>query len=448
MTPARRFRDPPPPPAPAIVGIVSGRTWIHDRLESVEIGFDEDGWIRRVAKNLTGASRREFGEAILLPSAVDLHVHLREPGGDPGVESVADGTIAAALGGVGLVADMPNTNPPTDSVDHLNERAERARGRASVDMLLYATPTIPSQIAPLGRVAGAFKLFLGPTTGIGEPPAREQIPSLLDAVAQTGLPMTVHAEDPRRFRSVGEPTDTVDWDAARPSASELSAIEELRSAPPSLRLHVAHVTVPESVEALANRGVSFEATPHHLLLEAVRGEGARRKVNPPLRSPAERAALWDAFRAGRIPCLASDHAPHSMADKDLPFSRAPSGVPGVETMVPLFLEFLRRGDLEPRVLRCVAMERPALWLGLPLGRIAPGYLAHLLVIDFRDRRTISARHLSSPCGWTPFEGWPAIFPRTHLLYGEPIVESGEHIGRAVGKIRRPEFAPPLRRPTP
>jgi len=441
VPPARRFRDPPAAPPPATVEIVTGRTWIHGRLETVEIGIDEDGWIRRVAKNLTGAPRRDFGEAVLLPSAVDLHAHFREPGGDPRVESVAEGTLQAAFGGVGLAADMPNTQPPTDSVERLKDRAGRARGRAAVDLLLYATPTRPGQIAPLGRVAGAFKLFLGPTTGIGDPPEPAELPELLRRVDATGLPLTVHAEDPEAFRPGEDPLDTVDWDRHRPALAEHRAIDRLQSAPPGLRLHVAHLTDPEFIPELVGRGVSFEATPHHLLLEATRGDGPRRKVNPPLRPPGVRTALHRAFREGRIPCLASDHAPHSAEEKDQPFPLAPSGVPGIETMLPLFLEEVRRGDLDLGVLMRAAMDRPARWLGQPMGRIAPGHRAHLIAIDFRDRRTIAAARLHAPCGWTPFEGWPAVFPRAHLLYGRPIVEDGEYVGRPVGQIRRPEFAP-------
>ncbi len=440
MPPARRFRDPPAAATPPTVQIVTGRTWIHGRLEAVEIGIDEDGYIRRVAKNLTGAPRRDFGEAILLPSAVDLHVHFREPGGDPRVESVADGSLQAALGGVGLAADMPNTQPPTDSVDRFQDRAGRARGRAAVDLLLYATPTRPGQIGPLGRVAGAFKLFLGPTTGIGDPPDPAELPGLLGRVAETGLPMTVHAEDPQAFRPGPDPLDTVDWDHHRPATAERRAIDRLRIAPPGLRLHVAHLTDPGLIPELVERAVSFEATPHHLLLEATRGDGPRRKVNPPLRRPSVRAELHRAFREGRIPCLASDHAPHSSEAKDRPFPQAPSGVPGVETMLPLFLEEVRRGDLDLGVLVRAAMERPARWLGQPMGRIAPGHRAHIIVIDFRDRQTIAARRLHAPCGWTPFEGWPAVFPKAHLLGGRPIVEDGEYVGRPVGQLRRPEFA--------
>jgi len=360
---------------------------------------------------------------------------------------VADGTIEAALGGIGLAADMPNTRPPTDRVDRLTERADRARGRAAIDLLLYATPTRPDQIPALGRAAGAFKLFLGPTTGIGSPPDPLELPGLLRAVADTGLPLTVHAEDPEAFPPGPEPADTVDWDRRRPKAAEARAIDRLGSGPARLRLHVAHITDPESIPRLAAQGVSFEATPHHLLLETNPGDGPRRKVNPPLRSPADRAALFRAFREGRIPVLASDHAPHSIAEKDRPFALAPSGVPGVETMLPLLLEEVRRGELDLGVLVRAAMERPARWLGQPMGRIAPGHRAHLIVVDFRDRRTIASRRLHAPCGWTPFEGWPAIFPGTHLLYGVPIVEDSEHVGRAVGRVHRPEFAPGVRPPS-
>jgi dihydroorotase len=194
-------------------------------------------------------------------------------------------------------------------------------------------------------------------------------------------------------------------------------------------------------QRLSAAGHSFEVTPHHLLQAAGKGTDPRWKVNPPLRDEADRAALFEEFRSGRVPCLASDHAPQSRESKELPFERAPSGVPGVETMLPLLLEACRLGTVPLPVLIAAACDHPARWLGMPVGRIAPGHRADLLVIDFRDRATVRARDLHAPCGWTPFEGRSAVFPRHHFLHGEPIVEDGEYVGRPTGRVVRPDYAP-------
>jgi dihydroorotase len=422
---------------------VTGRAFVHGRLQPVEVGIDAEGTIVRVARSIPGGERLEFGDRVLLPSAVDLHVHFRDPGGPDPAENFASGTIEAALGGVALVADMPNNDPPVTTLDRLREKTERTRRRLAVDVLLYASLAPDANVERLATEAGAFKLYLSPTTGAESPPAPSAVPSLLERVARTGLALSVHAEDPAAFPVRAPARTTDDWNAARPIESEERAIEALASAPPQLRLHVAHVTGGKLAERLRAAGTSFEATPHHLLLSAGSDRDPRRKVNPPLRSESDRAALFEEFRAGRVPCLASDHAPHSRDAKELPFDRAPSGVPGVETMLPLLLESCRTGTVPLPVLIASSSDHPARWLGVPRGRIAPGHLADLIVVDFRRRSTIRARDLHAPCGWTPFEGRPAVFPEHHLLRGEPVVEEGEYVGRPNGRVVRPDYAAPL-----
>ena len=425
--------------------ILAGRALIRGRLETVEVAIGDDGRILSVGKTRVGAPRRDLGEAVLLPAATDLHVHFRDPPGSDDVEDLATGTTGAALGGVGLVGEMPNTRPPVVDAEEVEAKSARVRGRAAVDVLLYAfAPT--RRVESLARAAGGFKLYLSPTTGTDEGIPMSEVPDRLRLVGAAGLPVAVHAEDPARFDPRPRAPDPVGWNAARPPGAEESAIRALADAPAALRLHVAHVTTAASAALVRAQGASFEVTPHHLLLSERSGHDARFKVNPPLRSEAERAALWEAFRTGEVPIVASDHAPHAAPEKDRPFPLAPSGVPGVETMLPLLLARVRDGSLALETLVRTACDRPARWIGQPMGRLAAGHRANLIAVDFRERRRVEAARLASPSGWSPFEGWEMVPIREHYRDGERIVESGEYVGRADGRVVRPEYAPGVRAP--
>ncbi len=422
--------------------VIAGRAWFRGRLQPLEVGVGGDGRIVALGRNLRGHRRHEVGEAVVLPAATDPHVHLREPGPEQGAETIATGTVGAALGGVGLVGEMPNTEPPVDDPERLEDKEARVRRRAAVDVLLYALAATPRAIGPLGRRAGAFKIYLSPTTGIEEPPTSTQLGSLWAELVRTRLPVAVHAEAPSEFRTGLGALDPVGWDERRPARAEATAVAEVLRAPDALRLHIAHATTVATLSAARRRGVSCEATPQHLLLSTASGRNARYKVNPPLRSEPERAALWAAFQRGEVPILASDHAPHSLAAKERPFDLAPSGVPGLETALPLMLARVAIGQLALDVLQRAACDRPARLLGQPIGRLAVGHRANLLIVDFRRRRPIRGDRLAAPCGWSPFEGWEAVFPLEHWRDGEPIVEAGEYVGRPVGELVRPEFADP------
>jgi len=421
--------------------VLAGRAWVGGRLQPVEIGLDGEGRICAVARTVPGQRRHDVGEKVLLPAATDVHVHLREPGPSDAAESIVTGTEGAALGGVGLVGEMPNTEPPTTSPERLEEKAERVHGRAAVDVLLYAAPDGPETVRRLALHAGGFKLYLSPTTGIDRPWAASELGPLLSELARVDLPVAVHAEDPACFRAGAEPADTGAWDEARPTEAEAAAVVRLLDAPRSLRLHFAHVTTAGLVRTIRDRSLSSEATAHHLLLSTTTVRSALGKVNPPLRSEVERAALWEEYRSGGVAVLASDHAPHPRAAKDLPFPLAPSGVPGLQSTMPLMLARVARGDLGLSVLLQTACDRPARLLGQPMGRLSVGHRANVLVVDFRARTRLRGERLRSPCGWTPFEGAEVVFPTEHWRDGERIVEDGEYVGRPHGRVVRPEFAP-------
>lgn len=439
--PRRRSRDTEAPARPPSIDLVlAGRLLVGGHLQPMEVGIGADGRILAIGKSIRGGERHDVGDSILLPSAVDCHAHFRDPGPPDAPETFDSGTRQAALGGIGAAVDMPNTAPPTTTVDRLSDKADRAQGRIAVDLLLYAALTVPERVAALSRHAAGFKLYMSPTTDI-EPPRMERLPALLSAAAATRLPVHVHAEEPRLFRETTELEGTEGWNARRPPEAEMQAFERLHPLPGGLRLHIAHVTLPSLASRIFREGESFEVTPQHLLLSAGRGADARWKVNPPLRDPPASAELWEMFRRGLIPILASDHAPQSAEVKSRPFFEAPSGMPGAETMLPLFLARVRDAELDLSVLMRAVADRPARLLGLPQGRIAVGHRANLLVVDFRKRTELHASALHAPCGWTAFEGWPAIFPREHYLDGRRIVEDGEYVGAHEGRLLRPEFAP-------
>ena len=409
--------------------VISGRVFFRGRLEPLSIGIDEKGQIAAIKKVLRGDEQIDHGDALILPGCVDLHVHMRDPG-LRGKEDFPSGTRSAAIGGVTTVADMPNTVPAVTTTTALDAKAAELQGRAAVDYALYAAPQSPEAVPRLTD-AVAFKVYMAESTGNLEVtvPRLEEI--LRAAEAQTKL-VVVHAEDPGKFTKQ-KARNLRGHDAARPKVAEETAIATVARIRGGARVHVAHVTCAEALNTVPARA-TCEVTPHHLFLDWSKPLGARGKVNPPLRSPADRDALWDAFRQGRIDVVASDHAPHTLDEKGEPFEEAPAGLPGVATMFPLLMRRIRAGDLDlPRLVSAMAV-RPAEILGIAKGTIDVGRDGDLIVVDPRNIEAVTAKRVRYKCAWTPFEGMEGCFPRTVYLRGEAIVDDGETISEGQGRL--------------
>ena len=405
-----------------------GRALYRGALEPLDVGV-EDGRIVAIRKILPGEEVLDLGEAILLSGCVDLHVHFRDPGLTE-KEDFESGTRSAALGGVTTIVDMPNTLPPVRTAAVLEAKRAVVRGRAAVDYGLYGAPSSGKAVADL-HDADAFKAFLAETTG-GLKIDASALAGVLAAAAPGRKLVAVHAEDPAAFRKT-EVHGLQDHAVARPVAAEVRAIETLARLRGETRVHVAHVTSVEGLHAVP-KGMTTEATPHHLLLHNRMPLGGYGKVNPPLRSPAEQAALWDAFRSGKIDLIASDHAPHTREEKEEgPFEEIPSGMPGVGTSFPLLLRRVRAQELVLERLVAAMAERPAEILGIPKGVLEVGRDADLIVVDPRRIERITAKRVGSKCGWTAFEGMEAVFPRAVYVRGEAVVEDGEAIAGGLGR---------------
>lgn len=401
--------------------VIEGRGFYQGTLQPLALDI-EAGVIREVRRTLPGAERWDFGSRLLLPGGVDVHVHFRDPGLTH-KEDFGTGTEAAALGGITTVLDMPNTVPPATSVAALRAKRDLVARKAHVDFGLYAG--VESSIVPEGLEdqCHAFKLYLTESFG-GAAVATEELPAVLAALATRPRLLSVHAEDPAALRPETA-TSLKQYRLARPAEAEVQAIHRLAAGAPPASVHIAHLSSAAGLKAMRTTPFTAEVTPMHLLLDATAALGARGKVNPPLRTPEDREALWAAFQAGHLPLLASDHAPHTLEEKE-DFATAPPGAPNVETLYPLLLPFVRRGRLPLEVLVNALATTPARRFGLGTkGALEVGRDADVVVVDPRQIRRITPERLHSKCGWSPFEGWEAIFPHAVFLRGTLIAREGE-----------------------
>ncbi len=414
--------------------VLEGRAFFRGGLEPLAVGIDE-GRIVKVAKTLAGDDRRDYGDRLLLPGGVDMHVHFRDPG-TTNAEDFFTGTMAAAIGGVTAVFDMPNTEPPVTSRSAFEDKLRSVRRRANVDFGLYGALRSPKDARTWASLRAPGKMYTAHSAGDLEVKDATTQGEILSAVAETGILAVVHAEDAAMI-AARPATSLRGHDEARPSDAEASAIHALRDAAKRTvrptRIHVAHVTSRAALAALAGSEFTTEATTHHLFLDRTMQLKAYGKVNPPLRPAEDREALWQALVDGRIDAVASDHAPRTAEEKERPFEQAPPGVPGVETMLPLLLRKVKAGDLSLARFVDVTASKPAKILGLDLGVLDVGRPANVIVVDPREVVAIRAKDLHSKCGWTPFENMDAVFPQAVYLRGELIAEGRATVAERQGR---------------
>jgi len=408
------------------------------------------GRIAAVGRGLPPAE----GEAVLdargltvVPGLVDVHVHFR----DPGLESVEGwdhGSRGALHGGVTAVVEVQNNPPLSISLAALAARLEHVRARSRVDFACLANllPGALPELAAMAPCTPAFKCFLGGSTGMGGQAGPDVLRALFAGAARAGRMIVAHCEDEELLREGKRrhpDASAAEHHLVRSTEAEL---ESVRSAIALCRetgaeLHVFHLSSGAAAELVAGArreglAVGASTAPHYLLLahDDAAQLGNRMKVNPSIKTRADSAALLEALGAGVIDAIGTDHAPHSLAEKERPYAQAPSGMPSVDLLWPLTWELVRRGLLDADSALASVTARAARSLHLPLkGRLEPGCDGDLVLFDPEETFVVRGEELPSRSRWSAYEGWElAGRPRAVVRRGALVFRDGRFLTQAGG----------------
>ncbi len=398
---------------------------------------------------LSGAKAAETLDAKslhVLPGVIDSQVHFREPGLEH-KEDIAHGTKAAIKGGVTSIFEMPNTSPLTLDAATLQQKLDIAAATAWSDHAFFmgGNHENADQLATLEKLPGCagVKIFMGSSTGTLLAKDDDVIAAVL---ANGNRRVSVHAEDEDRLISrQGIATDAEsaeahpDWRDVESAVRATKRIVKLaREA--GRRVHVLHISSADEMDILAEHKdlITVEVTLNHLTMaapECYERLGAFAQMNPPVRDASHREGLWAAIRNGIVDVFGSDHAPHTVEEKERPYPSSPSGMPGVQTSLPLLLDHMNAGRLSLERLVDLTAHGPQRIFNIAgKGRIAVGYDADLVLVDLAAKREITDEWIASKCGWTPFDGVKVTgWPMVTILRGKIVVREDEVLGEPSGK---------------
>jgi len=396
-----------------------------------------EGKILRVAPSIAAVGDQEIMAKglTLLPGVIDPQVHFREPGLEH-KEDLFTASCACAKGGVTSFLEMPNTRPLTTTQAALDDKLSRAAEKCLVNYGFFIGATaenLPDLLS--ANPTPGIKVFMGSMHGQllvdGE--------ATLEAIVAAGDRLiAVHAEDQarinqRRQEFAGINDVAVHSQIQDNQAALLATQLALKlSNKYQRRLHILHLSTGEEAELLRQEKPSWvtaEVTPQHLLLNTSAYEkiGSLAQMNPPLRAPRDNEILWQALLDGVIDFIATDHAPHTLAEKAQDYPNTPSGMPGVETSLPLMLTQAVQG-------RCTVAQ-VANWMSAAVakaykipnkGKIAPGFDADLVLVDLDNYRLVVREEMVTKCGWSPFEGWNLTgWPVVTVVGGKVVFENGK-----------------------
>ena len=392
--------------------------------------------ITRIVEAGTTSSADQIVDASglhLIPGVIDDQVHFRDPGLTH-KEDLSTGSHACAKGGITTFLEMPNTNPPTITQDALDAKLQMAAEKCVVNYGFYigATPDNVDVLRQATRTPG-IKIFIGSSTGsllVDQQAALELI------FAETELLICAHCEDEATVRKnsarLGGGSRVADHSRIRDHKAALIATQRAVDLAErhQHRFHVLHVSTAQEAEFLRTTSdlITAEACPHHLLfnIDDYARLGSLVQMNPSIKTAADCAALWEALRDGTIDVVATDHAPHTLEEKDQPYPQSPSGLPAVENSLALMLDSVHQGrcTLE-QVVRWMCEGPAEVWRIRNKGRIAAGYDADVVLVDMQQKHTIRNEEQLTKSGWSPWDGVTLTGqPVRTWVMGQTVFEQG------------------------
>ncbi len=420
--------------------IKNARIFINDAVQPAEMAI-ENGKITKIGKVISTEEVNQVIDArgaLVLPGAIDVHVHFRDPGMTR-KENWYTGSCAAAAGGVTTVIDHPNTIPPTIDHDSFKKKQKEAK-KSIIDYGINAGVTRNlkhlKELWELGATAFG-EIFMAESTASLNVNYRT-LKEALEVIGSMDAVACIHAEDEETRQKfvhlLKGALAPESYSKSRPALSEKIAVENAIKLGKDTKLHFCHISAHESLEAIRkakneNKNITCEVAPHHLFLTTkdYKRLGTLGKMNPPLRDFHSKESLWKGLNDGTVDVIASDHAPHLEHEKMTDIWTAPAGVPGVETMLPLMLMAVKRNLLTlSRLIEVTSLNPPRIF-SLKKGVLAPGYDADLVIVG--EAREIRKEKLHSKAGWTPYNGMEGIFPRMTISRGDIVFEDGDIIAK-------------------
>ena len=428
--------------------------------ELVDVGIREGKVI--AVGSLSAAQARETVDVRglhVLPGAIDTQVHFREPGLTH-KEDMESGSRAAVLGGVTTYFDEPNVDPTTTTREALEHKLSLAAGRSWANYAFWIGASNENldnlaELEALPGTPGIGEVFMGSSTG---PLLVSDDESLLRVLMNGTRRVAIHAEDePRLIQRkslisghphVREHPNLRDVESSRLATERILALSKATGRP----VHVLHVSTKDELPLLAEAKraglmTTCEVTPLHLTFNATDYEslGTKIQMNTPIREESHRLALWEAVRSGLFDVIGSDHAPHTIEEKEKPYPSSPSGIPGVQTLLPVMLDWCTRGEISLEQVVAMTSENPAQIFGvLNKGHVKPGFDADLAIVDLETSFEVTSSWLASKCGWSPFEGRTLTGKPVHtIVHGQFAVRDTRLESAGLGQVVQFHWKPDL-----
>ena len=424
--------------------IKNGQCYINGKLEDKDIAV-KDGKILKIGE--ISEEAKEVYDAknqITLPGCIDTQTHFREPGSTD-TEDLNSGSRAAVAGGITAVFEMPNTNPPTSNLKEFQRKLDLAKNRMYCNYAFYfgATAGNVTQLAELKNLEGCcgIKLFVGSSTGNLLVAFEDDIDKVFQNSSKV---VAVHSEDEeilnknKRLIKKGDVHSHPVWRSEECAISSTRRIVRLAKKY-NKKAHVLHITTKQEVDFLSQHkgNITFEITPQHLTIYApdcYDKLGTYAQMNPPIRDKSHYDRLWYAVRNNLNDTIGSDHAPHLKVNKDKEYPNSPSGMPGVQTLMPVMLDHVNHGKLSLTQLINLVCENPIKIFGIQnKGFIKEGYDADFTIVDMEKKITIKNENIESKCGWSPFNGVEFKgTPVATIISGKIKMKDGKILGEPEG----------------